>query len=374
MDLKVHVVKKGEPLWLIGREHGLSINKLIEDNYLENINGIVPGQALLVEEEEGRFRIEEFSREAAIHGCFSPLSGKRIALESIDCHFDYYTPDIYRVDKKGNIINPHEGMKMPRLVGKLLLNISREGENGLEILNSDEGAFFGNFKNSVLERLRTGEFCGININFSRFPEAYSEEFLKVLWKIKEQTFSSGLKIVVSLPPMEDGENNLGREKIDCLAFNEIADFFIITCGEWGWQEGPPMSPAPIDKLRRAIEYLLEKIPCYKIIPTLPLYGLDWRLPYSPSGYPAIRVSYPQVIMLASKYLSEINYDDKSCSCSFRYIEENNEGHEIWFEDIRSIGEKLSLIEEYGLGGLNLSGIEYNFPQALRIIFKYLDKK
>ena len=53
----------------------------------------------------------------------------------------------------------------------------------------------------------------------------------------------------------------------------------------------------------------------------------------------------------ASFISVIEFDELSKSPFFRYTNrEDGALHEVWFEDVRSLKEKFSLIREYGLRG------------------------
>jgi len=53
---------------------------------------------------------------------------------------------------------------------------------------------------------------------------------------------------------------------------------------------------------------------------------------------------------------------KSLRHFFVYYDERGREHNVWFEDARSIGAKLGLIDEYGLEGPGYWHIMNYFPQ------------
>lgn len=49
--------------------------------------------------------------------------------------------------------------------------------------------------------------------------------------------------------------------------------------EWGYTYGPPMAVAPLNMVRRVVEYAVSAIPVEKISLGIPNYGYEWPLPY-----------------------------------------------------------------------------------------------
>lgn len=134
--------------------------------------------------------------------------------------------------------------------------------------------------------------------------------------------------------------------------------------EWGWAGGPPWAIAPINEVKRVLDYAVTVIPRNKILMGIPLYGRDWRIPWV-QGTIASTVTYMQAISRALQYGVPIQYNETYQSPFFRYTDASGQQHEVWFEDARSYQAKYETIKEYGLRGasywaLNLESIP-NWP-------------
>ncbi len=112
-----------------------------------------------------------------------------------------------------------------------------------------------------------------------------------------------------------------------------------------------MAVAPINQVRRVVEYALTEIPSEKINLGIPNYGYDWPLPFEKGVTRAATVGNVQAVRIAVEQGAAIGFDELSQSPFFTY-EDGESGvlHEVWFEDVRSLQAKFDLIEEYGLRG------------------------
>ena len=137
--------------------------------------------------------------------------------------------------------------------------------------------------------------------------------------------------------------------------------------EWGYTYGPPMAVAPLPNVRRVVEYALTEIPAEKLWLGVPLYGYDWPLPFVQGRTRAQSLSPQEAVALAVRYGAEIQYDQQSQAPWFRYTDEYGGGHEVWFEDARSIQAKLALVPEYGLDGVGYWNLNRPFPQNWRVL-------
>lgn len=110
-----------------------------------------------------------------------------------------------------------------------------------------------------------------------------------------------------------------------------------------------MAVAPINEVRRVVEYAVSEIPASKINLGIPNYGYDWTLPFVQGESRATAISLQRAVALAIENGVSIEFDPVAMSPFFRYTKDGLE-HEVWFEDVRSIREKFSLITEYELRG------------------------
>lgn len=110
-----------------------------------------------------------------------------------------------------------------------------------------------------------------------------------------------------------------------------------------------MAVAPLNMVRRVVEYAVTEIPPQKIKLGIPNYGYDWPLPYERGVTRARTIGNIEAVQIAIEHGVDIQFDDVAQSPFFRYTEEGFE-HEVWFEDVRSIRAKFGLIQEFGLVG------------------------
>ena len=120
--------------------------------------------------------------------------------------------------------------------------------------------------------------------------------------------------------------------------------------EWGYTYSVPMAVAPIDKVRRVVEYALTRIPAEKIDLGVPNYGYDWPLPYVSGTTRATSLGNLAARDLAAENGAVIQFDETAQSPWYTY-EKDGTAHEVWFEDVRSYRAKFSLVTEYGLRGI-----------------------
>ncbi len=94
---------------------------------------------------------------------------------------------------------------------------------------------------------------------------------------------------------------------------------------------------------------MSEIPAEKISLGIPNYGYDWPLPYERGITRAQTINHAEAVQTAIDHGVEIWFDPTAKSPYYRYWQYGIL-HEVWFEDVKSVQGKFSLIQEYGLFG------------------------
>ena len=160
----------------------------------------------------------------------------------------------------------------------------------------------------------------------------------------------GYPVSVALAPKTSAEQRgLLYEGIDYALLGAAANRAMLMTYEWGYSQGPPMAVAPINMVRRVVDYAITAIPREKLSLGIPNYGYDWALPYERGVTRARTINNRQAVQIAIDFGVDIRFDETAMSPYFRYWQYGIQ-HEVWFEDVRSIKAKFDLIKEYGLSG------------------------
>lgn len=128
-----------------------------------------------------------------------------------------------------------------------------------------------------------------------------------------------------------------------------------------------MAVAPVNEVRRVVEYALTRIPAEKISLGVPNYGYDWPLPFQRGVTRARTLGNIEAVQIAIFYGVPILFDETAQTPYFRYWQYGVE-HEVWFEDVRSYEAKFQLVKEYGLRGIGV----WQIMQLFRAGWELLD--
>lgn len=208
-----------------------------------------------------------------------------------------------------------------------------------------------NLINNLLEMVSQKGFEGVDIDFEYILAEDRVPFAEFVANVRAAVNAVGYPVSVALAPKtSDDQPGLLYGGKDYGLLGEAADNVLLMTYEWGYTYGPPMAVAPINKVREVVDYAITRIPVEKINLGIPNYGYDWPLPYERGVTRARTISNTEAVQIAIANNVPIQFDEVAMSPFFTY-ELDGVSHEVWFEDVRSMREKFSLVQEYSLRGV-----------------------
>ena len=407
----IHVVERGETLSGIARSYGVSEDRLQTDNGIGPGQGLVPGQALAVLLPRDLRSIEPgdtlsgVARETGI-----PIRrllqlnpfltqtglqpGQEIVLDLRDTPawqavlngyaYPHVRPRTLRwalpfltelsvfscgFRQDGALIPPEDGFLLEQAEEfgcRPMLVFTSADENGMFSSRRASRLFRDrDLQEEVLEgllsRMEEKGYRGLDVDFEYIPPEDAAAFLGFLERARDRLHARGKRLHVDLAPKTSSDQpGLLYEAHDYGAAGALADSVLLMTYEWGYAYGPPMAVAPLPQVERVLRYGLTEIPAEKIRMGIPNYGYDWSLPYE-QGRRAVTLGNQEAAALADRTGAEIVYDPEARAPRFSYTEAGVR-HQVWFEDARSIREKLALADRLGLSGAAWWSLLRPFPQ------------
>ena len=195
-------------------------------------------------------------------------------------------------------------------------------------------------------------YQGVDIDFEFILAKDRDAFTAFVGQVAETMRANGYHTSVALAPKTGADQTgLLYEGKDYRALGEAADHVLLMTYEWGYTYGPPMAVAPINQVRRVVEYAVTEIPWEKIDLGIPNYGYDWKLPFERGVTKAVTIGNVEAVRIAVANNAEIKFDEVAQSPFFNYTNtQDGSTHEVWFEDVRSLQAKFNLIKEFRLRG------------------------
>lgn len=352
--MEIYVVKSGDTVNAIAGLFGVDAQQIIFDNQLIYPYELAVGQALFIGSGE-----REATRAINVGGYAYPFISRWVLNETLPflselLVFSYgFTPE-------GMLVEPlwdDEWMieTSMRFGTRPILTLTPFGEDGQfnnqlisKLINNQDS--INMLINELLRTMEQKRYMGVDIDFEFIKEEDRDAFSAFVGNVAETMRAYGYETSVALAPKTSKEQRgiLVSGK-DYRALGEAADYVLLMTYEWGYTYGPPMAVAPLNQVRRVVEYALTEIPAEKINLGIPNYGYDWPLPFERGVTAARTINNVQAVRIAIEQRAEIQFDEISMSPYFTYTE-NGIRHEVWFEDVRSLTAKFDLIKEYNLRG------------------------
>ena len=365
----VHIVRAGETLSSIARRYGVTVRALQRNNrYLLGRGDLRVGDVLVIayfRAPLGRF----------FTGGYAYPAIDRTLLQSVLPYLSALTPFTYGIGREGALLPPGEDLTaLAAAAGtKTLLHLSTvteegtfsNGRAGMVLRSGDIRAFLTEALLAEAERLG---YAGADVDFEFLGAEESAAYADFVAQLRRRFNETGRTVTAALAPKTSADQP-GQlyEGHDYALLGAAADHVFLMTYEWGYLYGPPMAVAPLPNVEQVVDYALTEIPAGKLILGVPLYGYDWTLPFVQGESRAQSLSNEEAVALARRYGAEIAYDETARAPWFRYRDEAGNTHEVWFEDARSIEEKLRLAARKGMYGVGFWNLDRPFPQNWLVV-------
>ena len=361
----LHTVREGESLSSIARQYGTDVRALWRNNrYLMGSSEIRPGDILVIS--YFRAPLGTFSVGGYAYGSID-----RALLRSILPYLSELTPFTYGIDRDGMLLSPgaEELVSFAAAYGvETMLHLSTVTETGT-FSNGRASLILGNpalrqqLIDQLLAEVRGHGYAGVDVDFEFINPEESTQYAAFVAQLRQTMNAAGYRVTVALAP-KTSANQKGQlyEGHNYALLSAAANHVFLMAYEWGYLYGPPMAVAPLPNVRRVVEYALTEMAADKIILGIPNYGYDWTLPFVQGQSRARSISNEEAVALARRYGAEILFDETASAPWFRYRDEADTIHEVWFEDARSMGARLRLAAEYGMYGVGYWNLDRPFAQ------------
>lgn len=364
-------VQPGDSIYSISRRFDVSVESIAELNNLTAPYVLSPGQILRIPEKAKKYGFIETN---AFIQPGTPERDRRVVNEAIN-YLTYVSPFSYQIQDDGSLSTLKDETTLevarPKKVAALMSVTNIKGANfdselARNLVNND--SLQQTVISNIINILKAKGYYGVIVDIERVPPADREKYNNFLRKLVARLHPLGYVVGTALAPkLYDVTEGAWHGAHDYRAHGEIADFSVIMTYEWGWSGGPPMAVAPINEVRKVINYAVSVMPPKKIMMGVPFYGYDWTLPYTPGGEFAEAIGNQEAITRAGRYGAIIKYDEKSQSPFYNYRDEKGREHVVWFEDARSIEAKYKLASQFGLRGVSYWALGQPFPQNWEVL-------
>lgn len=369
---QTHTVTQGETISSIAELYGVSERRIYQNNYyLKGRNDIYPGQTIVISYTDNP------EREIITNGYAYTFVRNDILQTSLP-FLTYLSPFTYGMTYDGDLLPLDDG-ELIRLANKYstmtAMHISTLNEN--DVFDSslatnifDNQNAQDNLINSIRRTVNSKGYDAIDVDFEFIKKEDGPKYVSFVRTLK----TTGYPVIVAAAPKTSADQpGLLYEGHNYRGLGEAADYLFVMTYEWGYTYGPPMAVAPIENVRRVIEYSVSEVLPEKILMGIPNYGYDFTLPYVRGESRATSVGNREAVDIARHYGAEIMFDETAKSPYFNYSDGSGKIHEVWFENARSIKAKFELLINYSLAGVGYWNLMREFPQLWLLQNAYFGK-
>ena len=348
-----HFVKKGDSLYELSKKYNISIEKISNDNSLISDSNLVVNQCLLIDDKKN-----SYSKQTAVFNAYCYEGSNIDNVRSFLDNLTFLSIFSYQVKEDGtlNKIDDQRFIDEAKKYNvKPVMVITNSKEKGgfspslaRKIISNNEVT--NNLFNNILSIIKSKGYYGLNIDFEYVYEKDKDLFINFIKKAAD--FFEDYYLSISLAPKtSSSQKGLLYEAHDYEKLSKYVNHVILMTYEWGYTYGPSLPVAPFNKVQDVLEYATSVIDKYKIIMGLPNYGYDFKIPYI-ENQKAKSITNPKAIPLAFNNHAQIVHDNVTKTPSFKY-KENDQLHEVQFDDPYSIENKLSLIDDLDIAGASI---------------------
>lgn len=353
--MEIYVVNPGDNVDRIAAQHQVTAEQVIYANQLVYPYELAVGQALFI----SSYPDPKPERGAAANGYAYTYISPWV-LEQTLPYLTELSVFSYGFSNGGYLIPPPRDdvwmTEQARAAGVLpILTLTPLGADGRfnnslisAVVNSTQAKenLFAQLAQVMIQK----GYGGLDIDFEYIKAEDRDAFTAFVGEAAERMHELGFQVSVALAPKTSADQpGLLYEGKDYRALGQAADHVLLMTYEWGYKYGPNMAVAPLNMVRRVVDYAVTEIPPEKIMLGIPNYGYDWPLPFVRGETEALTIGNVEAVRIAVRNGAQIQFDPVAASPYFRYVREGTE-HEVWFEDVRSLKDKYALVTEYGLRG------------------------
>lgn len=357
----VHIVQPGQNLWQIANQYGTTIQAILAENQLSNPNLIYVGTSLTIPRRKPLIEVNAYTYQKDADAAAS--------VNEIGHLLTFFSPFAYLIKEDGSLepfaddamLAAARSKNAVPMLAITNLSVTSTGTNLAHAVLSNQEIREALLTN-VLQIMKEKGYKGLNIDFEYVQPEDDENYNQFLQMAVDRMHPEGYFVSTAVAPKTSGsQEGLLYTAHDYEAHGRIADFVVLMTYEWGWRGASPQAISPINQMRRVVEYALSVMPANKIYLGFQIYARDWKIPHI-EGATAETFSPQEAVRRATKYYATIQYNETAQSPFFRYVDEQGQSHEVWFEDARSAQAKFDMVKQYNLRGISYWALGYPYPQ------------
>ncbi|KGX93628.1 hypothetical protein N781_10600 [Pontibacillus halophilus JSM 076056 = DSM 19796] len=222
------------------------------------------------------------------------------------------------------------------------------------------------FIENIYRMLDELDYFGVVIDFEGIHPEDRQLYNTFVEELSERLDVGKMRLALAVPPMQGATVPSYNAAYDYKTLGEHADYLFLMTYDWHWPGGPSGPIAPIQEVKKTLDFATSVVNRQKLILGIPMYAYDWVVSDS-NKVTAKAYSVQNAITTYIKNESTIHYDGEAEAPWFRYKDSEGRTHEVWFEDPRSLVAKFELVRDYDLGGMGAWQLDFSLKQSESIL-------
>lgn len=218
----------------------------------------------------------------------------------------------------------------------------------------------------IIAAIEEYDFDGVNVDLENLKASDRDSLTEFMRKLRE-AMPKEKTVSIAVAPNPENTTNTWLAAYDYENLAKHADYLVVMAYDehcYGGAEGPVAS---IDYVEKSLTSILEVVSKDKIVLGLPMYGRFWEVGAPTGGEAIINAQTPRIIKqfkVVPNYIEKegtpmmqvkVKEGQKGPYVNGRYLDAGT--YNIWYENERSIKEKLALINEYDILGSALWALD-----------------
>ncbi len=301
----------------------------------------------------------------------------KLARESLFAHYksiDIFAPMAYKLDESGNLtggvkpdvlefVKSHDIKVMPLVTnGSFSPAISGAFLNNL---GAQETAIA-----ALIAEARKQGYWGWQFDFEQMNASSREQFSAFVKKAMDEMHANNLMVSVAIIAQisenpNDYPKDLWQKTIGVYDYQALAsstDFLSLMSYDDPYSKGPVVEYA---WLKKVIDYSLQSIPHDKLSLGIPFYYWQWN---EATGKRIGIGGREGIYNVFKKHRVTVHYSIEHESPYLTYWQRAKK-YIIWYENARSVEQKISLIKKYDLHGFSAWALGLELPTIYNVIKK-----